>query len=763
MSLTITDQVKLVKSSGLFDERHYLAQAPKAAKYAWGPVAHYLIEGNNQNLTPHPLFDPAHYVKSAGSSYEKKTPPLLHYLGTSGKQCFQPHLLFDARFYIESNADLKACAGEIQPLVHYLQYGSSEGRDPHPLFSTNFYLNQCLELKAQGKNPLSHFVETLGSSTISTHELFDVQYYRQQVGQCAEHPLLHFLKAQKFVSPHPIFDASFYLNQLPEQERNCQNPLLHFLVTEEGKLRSPHPLFDIARYLTAYPDIEESKLHAFMHYVRFGYQEGREPNPLFHSLWYMSKHPQIAARGLNPLLHYALQPSPPHPFFHPNSYKRVHNPPDDTDALTDCLRHDRLDEASCEEPLLGSLACARADLPVSQFDLAYDLLLEATKQPYSHLVILPGMCRGGAERAACTMINALQERYGCDNVLVLLTQSEQHSALHWLPHGTRYVDVRSLVSSVASAGGQCLTGHVLLKEAALCIGALILQRPPKAVHMSFDRYLLSLLTDHIALFKSKFRHIIYLYGYNIYFDDWYHRINGASVCEAIREADCIVTDTDMLREAVEIQFPERVSEKKKSITIRATAPALLKQLFDIGAQTPKISNKHILWASRLVYLKRPEVLAEIAKEMPELQFFVYGSTESDTTGKHDYVKLLNQLPNVKYMGAYSDFRELDYENASAFLYTTESDGMPIVLEEATALGLPIIAPRVGGIPEFVCDDTGWLIDRFDDVGGYVGAIRSVLAQPDVASQRVKAAQALLLRDYSHQSLTRVLNKYPELF
>lgn len=705
-----------VESSGLFDAAYYLAQVPEATEHADGPIAHYL--------------------------------------GTTGVQAYRPHPLFDARYYIDTNFDLKVCAAEINPLLHYLLHGALEGRDPHPLFSSQFYFQQCPQLYEQRQNPLVHFLTSQNCHSISPHELFDVHYYCDRVpeaGQAGRNPLLHFLESSNFVSPHPIFDPAYYLAQLDCEQRG--NPLLHFLTSDEGKVSSPHPLFDVTSYLMRETDVARSGAHAFLHYVRFGYLEGRDPNRYFHSLWYLSKHPELQGKGINPLLHYVSNQGIPHPFFDPQLYLQRYQTPVGVDALTDCLSHDRLDELFVDEPLLGEAACGKSAVPISNLDRAYDLLLAATEEPYSHLIVMPGMPLGGSERGTCTIIEALQQRYGQRKVLVLYTECDQHPALQWLPEGTRYIDIRELCSRTRCEHNQ----------AALLVTALIIRRPPKAVHNSLCIKSLRSFCDHWRTLKSISRYVLYLYGYGIFFEEgdpftWHYNLG-----EGLRLVDCVVTDTDILRELVEKKVPEAGGGSRKCVTIKAATHKNLKRLLSVGCSSEKIEGGHVLWASRLVAGKRPDILAAIAARMPDIEFLVYGSTDGDPGKGAAMIQLLEAQPNVKYKGAYNDLAELDHRNACALIYTTESDGMAIVVQEATALGLPVIAPKVGGIPEFVSEETGWLIDCCDEVDAYVQALRSVLRQPDEARRRVRAAQALIRSNYSAEALKKVLDGLPEFF
>lgn len=100
----------------------------------------------------------------------------------------------------------------------------------------------------------------------------------------------------------------------------------------------------------------------------------------------------------------------------------------------------------------------------------------------------------------------------------------------------------------------------------------------------------------------------------------------------------------------------------------------------------------VLWAGRLDRQKNLPRLLSIAKLLPHLQFDVFGSSVTDGE-----IPELQEWPvNVMYKGPFSNFSQIprDY---GLFLHTSLWDGLPNILLEAAKCGLPIVAPRIGGI------------------------------------------------------------------
>ncbi len=87
--------------------------------------------------------------------------------------------------------------------------------------------------------------------------------------------------------------------------------------------------------------------------------------------------------------------------------------------------------------------------------------------------------------------------------------------------------------------------------------------------------------------------------------------------------------------------------------------------------------------------------------------------------------------------------EEDLPRAALFLYLTFSEGLGSAILLAMAQGVPVVASRVGGIPEIVeHGHTGLLVENTP--AAVVSAIHNVLVEPASAATRAQAARARLL-------------------
>jgi glycosyltransferase involved in cell wall biosynthesis len=78
--------------------------------------------------------------------------------------------------------------------------------------------------------------------------------------------------------------------------------------------------------------------------------------------------------------------------------------------------------------------------------------------------------------------------------------------------------------------------------------------------------------------------------------------------------------------------------------------------------------------------------------------------------------------------------------ADIFLLPSTSEGLPVALLEAMAYGKPIVATRVGGIPDVLADGTEGLLVPPGDVEALSSAVTTLVADPDRAWSLGRAAK-----------------------
>ena len=74
-----------------------------------------------------------------------------------------------------------------------------------------------------------------------------------------------------------------------------------------------------------------------------------------------------------------------------------------------------------------------------------------------------------------------------------------------------------------------------------------------------------------------------------------------------------------------------------------------------------------------------------------------------------------------------------------FINTSRKEGTPVSIMEAMRFGTPVIAPKVGGIPELVTPDVGWLYEPAQGAQGVVEALSKLEALTPEEDMRMREA------------------------
>jgi len=108
-----------------------------------------------------------------------------------------------------------------------------------------------------------------------------------------------------------------------------------------------------------------------------------------------------------------------------------------------------------------------------------------------------------------------------------------------------------------------------------------------------------------------------------------------------------------------------------------------------------------------------------------------------------------KLNRIQYVPYQSNPRVVaDYYLASdVYVHPARAETFPTVILEAQACGLPIVATRVGGIPEQIEDgDTGLLVPS-GDASAMANAVQSILNDDDLASRLGRGSAEKAIRQY----------------
>jgi glycosyltransferase involved in cell wall biosynthesis len=117
---------------------------------------------------------------------------------------------------------------------------------------------------------------------------------------------------------------------------------------------------------------------------------------------------------------------------------------------------------------------------------------------------------------------------------------------------------------------------------------------------------------------------------------------------------------------------------------------------NLDVSRSETSEIKIGWIGRLEQIKRPDRLIEIARLLPDLEFFMAGSGELEG-------QLLKNLPaNVHLVGWVSP--TLFWSDKSIGLLTSDNEATPYAIIEGNRVGVPFVATNVGSVADVVLNE-----------------------------------------------------------
>jgi glycosyltransferase involved in cell wall biosynthesis len=181
----------------------------------------------------------------------------------------------------------------------------------------------------------------------------------------------------------------------------------------------------------------------------------------------------------------------------------------------------------------------------------------------------------------------------------------------------------------------------------------------------------------------------------------------------------------------------------------------------IGAGDPVVTT--------VGFLRQPKAMdvliegaARIAPRFPGLKILIVG----EGADRPVYEALIDRLgvqDTVKLLGLRSDVPDLLAASDVAVL-STNSEGSPLSVMEYMDAGLPVVATRVGGIPELIDHGVHGLLVEPQDPAGLGDAIAKVLSDPDEARRMGERGRERRRREFDIDVMVDNLqNLYLELF
>lgn len=490
-----------------------------------------------------------------------------------------------------------------------------------------------------------------------------------------------------------------------------------------------------------------NKAEALEHYLNVGIQSNFDPCPWFSSEYYISKHEELIGNHGIAILSYLVNEAElqvkPCESFDPSHYLAT-NP--DLNPSMGLLKHyatqgykegrkkvqrklpqhvvEELDELLDLEPKLMSAKNRLSEIVRYPRLTGATFLPKVISQRYGDrikaVICVPFISRGGADLISTFVLRAYEQHYGTDHVLMIVTDAQEQKSPDWIHSDSNMLQL--------DQEGTFLN----FDEKVFALHHIIGQLAPEKIvnvnsHAGWQMY-----RQYGRQLASAANLYAYLFCFD--YDDNGHKVGYIVdyVADVIPFLSRVFCDNKQIVKDINSLYGFSGRNRDVFEHVYVPVPSDL----EISARDYGTQEAGILWVGRLCHQKRPDLLVLIASAMPSKSFYVYGSAGNSPVS----TDIINGVyDNIVYLGVYDSLNEIDCSKISTYLNTSQWDGMPTIIIQMAAMGIPVVTSNVGGISELIDETTGWIIEDNTDVDEYVTQLKRRLLMESETSLKVKNA------------------------
>jgi glycosyltransferase involved in cell wall biosynthesis len=219
----------------------------------------------------------------------------------------------------------------------------------------------------------------------------------------------------------------------------------------------------------------------------------------------------------------------------------------------------------------------------------------------------------------------------------------------------------------------------------------------------------------------------------VIFPRFYRLVMRRSAAFAFKHADLLRAVSNSTREQLERWAPDKLifqfatwTDIDSFIQVDAEQRRQSQALFYAGVLIPRKGVHHLVSA-----------FAHVAQDFPDARLVIAGREDNKAYAAQlkAQIKQASLDGRVEFVGEVSQvLLAAGMQQANVFVFPSYSEGLPRVVFEAMAAGLPVIASAVSGIPDIVQDNvTGFLVSPGDEAA-LAERIRWALEHPEAARQ-----------------------------
>ena len=179
---------------------------------------------------------------------------------------------------------------------------------------------------------------------------------------------------------------------------------------------------------------------------------------------------------------------------------------------------------------------------------------------------------------------------------------------------------------------------------------------------------------------------------------------------------------------------------------------------DVQPSSGSTETPMVLWVSRFRSFKRPELVLDIAKQVPNARFVLIGSKNNESLYER-ITEASQALDNVEVVG-YVPYDEINeyFERCDIFLNTSKSEGFPNTFLQAWAHRKPVVSLDVDPIDIISSNEMGFCAN--ESIDDLIQELQEIV--DDDASRRAMGDAAYEYFKANH-SIESVATEYERVF
>jgi glycosyltransferase involved in cell wall biosynthesis len=188
--------------------------------------------------------------------------------------------------------------------------------------------------------------------------------------------------------------------------------------------------------------------------------------------------------------------------------------------------------------------------------------------------------------------------------------------------------------------------------------------------------------------------------------------------------------------------------------------------FNPGQATPFLETADgppvVLWPGRLVDQKDPHLTLDVLAGLKDRGIPFRAEIVGDGDLKPEIVERASRMDLNDVIRFHPASQEMPrwYRSSAVTLMTSAFEGLPYVIYESLAMGVPVVAPSIAANAELMDEESGFLIDPRDDVAAYVDGLERLLSNDAERRRMGDRARARMRRDFTVQ---RMADEHGELY